>query len=264
MTALDFEKLAEMPEFENVDRNTLERLAELANDANAQNLEAANRQHETFKDGVRAAIPFIRKAGGEHSDAMLSGLLFAGIDDVNTQFRQVKNDLTGGYQWRDSEGNLPYIEGGEIPTTSALAKREFEKLLVFGNGQPDGNRQQQVAGSPPKTGGTVDVTKAKSRIEFNDMVVADLKAHGITTSTRGYNDHAQRYIKENKAFYESLPIGEVGMPKVGDPVMVLDTDEASEDLEKSLNELRQLKTDKTIPYVRDIRMLDLSEEAPPA
>ena len=26
--------------------------------------------------------------------------------------------------------------------------------------------------------------------------------------------------------------------------------------------LRELKTDRTIPYIRDIRMLDLSDEAP--
>ena len=30
----------------------------------------------------------------------------------------------------------------------------------------------------------------------------------------------------------------------------------------SMTRLRQLKTDKTIPYIRDIRMLDLSEENP--
>jgi two-component system, NtrC family, response regulator AtoC len=35
-------------------------------------------------------------------------------------------------------------------------------------------------------------------------------------------------------------------------------------IDKKMVRLRQLKTDKTIPYVRDIRMLDLSEENPPA
>lgn len=35
-------------------------------------------------------------------------------------------------------------------------------------------------------------------------------------------------------------------------------------IDKKMARLRQLKTDKTIPYVRDIRMLDLSEENPPA
>ena len=33
-------------------------------------------------------------------------------------------------------------------------------------------------------------------------------------------------------------------------------------IEKKMTRLRQLKTDKTIPYIRDIRMLDLSEENP--
>ena len=35
-------------------------------------------------------------------------------------------------------------------------------------------------------------------------------------------------------------------------------------IDKKMVRLRELKTDKTIPYVRDIRMLDLSEENPPA
>ncbi len=35
-------------------------------------------------------------------------------------------------------------------------------------------------------------------------------------------------------------------------------------IEKKMSRLRHLKTDKTIPYIRDIRMLDLSEENPPA
>jgi DNA-binding response OmpR family regulator len=35
-------------------------------------------------------------------------------------------------------------------------------------------------------------------------------------------------------------------------------------IEKKMARLRQLKTDKTITYIRDIRMLDLSEENPPA
>lgn len=33
-------------------------------------------------------------------------------------------------------------------------------------------------------------------------------------------------------------------------------------IEKKMLRLRELKTDKTIPYIRDIRMLDLSEETP--
>ena len=33
-------------------------------------------------------------------------------------------------------------------------------------------------------------------------------------------------------------------------------------IEKKMARLRELKTDKTVPYVRDIRMLDLSEENP--
>jgi sigma-B regulation protein RsbU (phosphoserine phosphatase) len=33
-------------------------------------------------------------------------------------------------------------------------------------------------------------------------------------------------------------------------------------IEKKMTRLRELKTDKTIPYIRDIRMLDLSDEAP--
>lgn len=33
-------------------------------------------------------------------------------------------------------------------------------------------------------------------------------------------------------------------------------------IEKKMQRLRELKTDKTIPYIRDIRMLDLSEESP--
>lgn len=35
-------------------------------------------------------------------------------------------------------------------------------------------------------------------------------------------------------------------------------------IEKKIARLRELKTDRTIPYIRDIRMLDLSEENPPA
>jgi CheY-like chemotaxis protein len=34
-------------------------------------------------------------------------------------------------------------------------------------------------------------------------------------------------------------------------------------IEKKIARLRELKTDRTIPYIRDIRMLDLSEENPP-
>ena len=33
-------------------------------------------------------------------------------------------------------------------------------------------------------------------------------------------------------------------------------------MEKKMVRLRELKTDRTIPYIRDIRMLDLSDEAP--
>jgi DNA-binding response OmpR family regulator len=35
-------------------------------------------------------------------------------------------------------------------------------------------------------------------------------------------------------------------------------------IEKKIARLRELKTDRTIPYIRDIRMFDLSEENPPA
>lgn len=199
MNFLDLDQLAEMPEFKEVAPETLGRLAQLANDSIA----AANRQQQVFKEAVAASIPYIRQADAEKSDVLLTKLIFAGIDGIGHKFQQVKNDATGVFQWRDKDGALPYIEGGKEPTTAELANLEFAEILGLGNGSQNSDNQHHKPASKP--GGALDLTAAKSRLEFNEMVEKHLQGQGITPKTRGYNDHAQTFIKDHKTFYQSLP-----------------------------------------------------------
>lgn len=210
---LDALSISESEDFKDLPFDKLEKLVGMAN----EQLAAQERQHQLFRDGFAAAVPFIRAAPPEHNNKVLASLVMSGVDEVLQNNTYTKNEYTGGWQWRGKDGGLLMKEGAQPSTISDLLGDTYAKFFAPAAGTPQHQPDYQLPHSvkpAAHSGAALDISKAATKVEATQMISDYLKGKGITTAKHGYNDEVQKLIKANNVFYHSLPLGEATLKTV--------------------------------------------------